>query len=72
MLSDLILIGGFVFVMAGVLEIATRPYWGPSRRPRGVSAIREAMRGPEAGAVRAEFRRSGICPPEPRRPGGFL
>jgi hypothetical protein len=36
-----------------------------------VGAVREAMRGAEASSVRAEFRESGIAPPERRRPIGF-
>lgn len=72
MLAEIVLVGGLVVVMAGVLEVSTRPYWGPGRRPRPESVIRELMQGPEAEAVRAEFRRSGICPPEPRRSVAFL
>ena len=72
MVAEMVLVGGLVMVMAGALEVSTRPYWGPGRGARPESVIRQAMRGPEAAAVRAEFRRSGICPPEPRRSGGFL
>lgn len=68
---DLMLAGGFVVALAGVLQAA-------SRRQRqcasAESLLREGMagfEGPDAEAVRAEFRRSGIALPERHRPIGF-
>jgi hypothetical protein len=67
MLTDLVVIGGLMGVFVGLLELshrldATAP--GPMTTE---AAVREAMRGPEGGVVRAEFQRSGIEAPSPRR-----
>jgi hypothetical protein len=67
MLDQLIWIG-VVVVLLGVLQVPRR---GRERgAARRVQAVREAMEGREAAAVLAEFRRSGIQPPE-RRAGGW-
>jgi hypothetical protein len=68
---DLMLVGGIVVTLAGALQAAGR------RRKRAgstVALLREGMTGldgPDAEAVRAEFRRSGIALPERGRPPGF-
>jgi hypothetical protein len=70
MLTEIVLTGGLAVAILGVLEgVGSR-----RRRARdweGIAAVREAMRGTEAGTVRAEFRQSGIVPPHQRRPVGF-
>ena len=72
MLTELVAIGGLVVAVVGVLEVSVRLQERPGRRLTPEAAIREAMRGPEAGVVRAEFRRSGISPPDRPRPAVFL
>jgi len=67
MLDQLTWIGVMVALL-GVLQVSARGRG--RRRLRRVRAVREAMQGPEAAAVLAEFRRSGIQPPE-RRGGGW-
>lgn len=71
MLVELALLIGGIVVLGGVLEISMRSLWGPAGEPSHEAGIRQAMRGPESDAVLAEFRRSGICPPERARPVGF-
>jgi hypothetical protein len=66
-LGELAVIGGVVGFVLGVLELSHRAGISPGRLASPEAAIREAMRGPEAGAVRAEFRRSGIDAQDPRR-----
>jgi hypothetical protein len=68
---DLVLVGGFLVATAGVLQVAAR--W-QAQGASPVSLLREGMvglEGPDAEAVRAEFRRSGVTLPERRRPVGF-
>jgi hypothetical protein len=68
---DMMLAGGFVVALAGVLQAAARRRSGSAS---AVSLLREGMEGfegPDAEAVRAEFRRSGVVLPERRRPVGF-
>jgi hypothetical protein len=61
---------GLVVALLGVLQVPGRSRG--RRAVRGVRAIRRAMEGREAAAVLAEFRRSGIQPPERRAPAaGF-
>ncbi len=61
MLTEIAIIGGLVGVVAGLLEVSAGP---PAPAPRSAEeAIRAAMRGPESGAVGAEFRRRGVIPP---------
>ncbi|HSE95148.1 MAG TPA: hypothetical protein VLD61_04615 [Methylomirabilota bacterium] len=69
MLDQVIWIG-LVVVLLGVLRVPGRPRG--RQTVQGVKAVREAMQGREAAAVLAEFRRSGIQPPERRAAGwGF-
>ncbi len=72
MLTEMILTSGIIVAVLGVLEGAWGPRWRRSSEMRAESEIREAMRGPEGASVRAEFRRSGISPPEPPRRTTFL
>jgi hypothetical protein len=70
MLAEIVLTSGLAVAILGVLDASG----GVRRRGNGwdpVGAVREAMRGAEASSVRAEFRESGIAPPERRRPIGF-
>ena len=69
---DFMLAGGFVVAIAGVLQAASRRN---SRCASAASLLREGMagfEGPDAEAVRAEFRRSGVALPERQRPAGFF
>jgi hypothetical protein len=66
-LRELAVIGGLIGFVLGVLEISHRAGAGVGGPLSPEAAVREAMRGPEAGAVRAEFRRSGIDGSDPRR-----
>jgi hypothetical protein len=72
-LGELAVIGGLVTFVLGVLEVSHRAGAAAGAPPSPEAAVREAMRGPEAGAVRAEFRKSGIDAYDPRRrlPPGF-
>jgi hypothetical protein len=68
---DAVLAGGFVVAVVGVLQIRAQR---DRRSASAVSLLREGMKrfeGPEAEAVRAEFRRSGVVLPERRQPVGF-
>jgi hypothetical protein len=68
---DAVLAGGLVVAVVGVLQIRARR---DRRSASAVSLLREGMErfdGPDAEAVRAEFRRSGVVLPERRRPVGF-
>jgi len=72
MLGDLALVGGVMGFVVGLLEISHRLQETAPRPLSTAAAIREAMRGTEANAVRAEYRRSGIEPARQRpRPLGF-
>lgn len=68
MLSDILAIGGLAVGVIGMLELATRPHLGPARAARFEAAVRQAMREDATGTLRAEFRRSGVCPPERHLP----
>ncbi len=71
MLADVAILGGLMGAMVVLLEVSHRLESG-SPEPGTTAAVREAMRGPDGAAVRAEFRRSGIEPiPPPRRHIGF-
>ncbi|HEY7138509.1 MAG TPA: hypothetical protein VIE44_00240 [Methylomirabilota bacterium] len=66
-----VVVGGLLVAVAGVLQAASRR---ESRRAPVESLLREGMagfEGPDAEAVRAEFRLSGIALPERQRPVGF-
>jgi hypothetical protein len=67
MLTELVLVGGVMGFVAGLLEVSHRLEEGGSRPLTTAAAVREAMRGPEGGAVRAEYRGSGIEPGDRRR-----
>jgi hypothetical protein len=67
MLAELVLVGGVIGFVAGLLEVSHRLEEGGPRRLTTAVAVRAAMRGPEGGAVRAEYRRSGIEPEDARR-----
>lgn len=72
MLTEFAVLGGLVVAVVGVLEVSSRLKEGFGTGLPPETAIREAMRGPEGNAVRAEFRRSGIEPVErPHRWGSF-
>lgn len=72
MLAELALIGGVTGFVVGLLEVSHRLEEGGPRPLTTAAAVREAMRGRDGGAVRAEYRRSGIEPGDPRRrPLGF-
>jgi hypothetical protein len=72
MLSDVAVIGGLMGVMVVLLEVSHRLEAGPPPRVTTESALRDAMRGPEGSAVRAESRRRGVEPrATPRPPAGF-
>ncbi len=72
MLAELALVGGVMGFVAGLLEISHRLEEGGTRPLTTAAAVREAMRGADGGAVRAEYRRSGIETADPRRrPLGF-
>jgi hypothetical protein len=67
-----VVVGGIVLAIAGVIQAASR--W-ESRGAPDESLLREGMtgfEGPDAEAVRAEFRLSGIALPERKRPVGFF
>lgn len=69
MLTELAFVGGVVGVFVGLLEVWHRAEeWSPGRLT-AEGAVRAAMEGSEAAAVRAEFRRRGVEPPA-RRPTG--
>ena len=68
---DLMLAGGVVVALAGVFQVASRRQGGSAS---SVSLLREGLaglEGPDAEALRAEFRRSGVALPERCRPAGF-
>ena len=71
MLTDLAMLGGVMVAVLGLMEAGERVAGGPANAPSGEAALRAAMTGPEAEAVRAEFRRRGICPRPRRGPVGF-
>ena len=69
---DLMLVGGFVVALAGVFQVTSRRGRGAASGASLLRAGMEAFEGPDAEAVRAEFRRSGIALPERQRPAGFF
>jgi hypothetical protein len=73
MTGDLMWLGGVVIAVAGVVGMSGRRARRPQGSARAARAVREAMSGPEGRAVRAEFQRSGIQPPDVLRPrAGYL
>jgi hypothetical protein len=72
MLSDVAVIGGLMGVMVVLLEVSHRLESGPPGAPTTQSALRDAVKGPEGSAVRAEYKRHGVDPGStPRLPAGF-
>jgi hypothetical protein len=68
MLTDLVVIGGLMGTVVGLLEVSHRLEERSSARLSTETALREAMRGPDGSALRAEFRRRGVAAPVHRRP----
>jgi hypothetical protein len=68
MLSDVAVVGGLMGVMVVLLEVSHRLEAGPPPRVTAEAALRDAMRGPEGSAIRAEYRRRGVDPPPSVRP----
>ena len=72
MLIEIVLSGGVLVAVLGILEGSRGRRGRVPPELRAETAIREAMRGEEGRAVRAEFGRRGICPPEPALGATFL
>jgi hypothetical protein len=71
MLKDMAVIGGLMGAMVVLLEVSHRLEAGPPRVTTE-SALRDALHGPEGGAIRAEYKRHGVEPRRaPRLPAGF-
>ena len=71
MLGDVAVIGGLMGVMVVLLEVSHRLEAGPPGQTTE-SALRDAVKGPEGSAVRAEYKRHGVEPrATPRPPSGF-
>jgi hypothetical protein len=70
-MHQMAVVAGVAVVLAGVIGVAQwRDRWGAN----AASLIRDAMRsveGPDAEALRAEFRRSGVAVPERSVEAGF-
>ncbi|HEV8673127.1 MAG TPA: hypothetical protein VGX21_03710 [Methylomirabilota bacterium] len=60
MLSELAVLGGLVGFVVGVLELSHRLNGSPDPPLTSEAALREALRGAEAAAIRAEYHRRGI------------
>jgi hypothetical protein len=71
MVTEIVLTGGLAAAILGILGGSRERRRHPDVALSPEAAVRLAMRGPEAGTVRAEFRRSGIVLPERRGEGGF-
>jgi len=71
MWTELAVLGGIMGVFVGLLEVSHRLEETSGGRITPEVALQEALRGPDGGAVRAEFRRRGIESVGPRRPVGF-
>lgn len=63
MFTEIALAGGLVGAVLGVFEVSARLRGLSAADLTREAAVRELMRGSEAEAVRAEYRRSGIIPP---------
>jgi hypothetical protein len=69
---DAVILGGVAVALAGMVGVSA---WRQGRLTSAATLIRDAManaHGPEAEALRPEFRRSGVIPPEPRGRPSFL
>jgi hypothetical protein len=71
MLTELAALGGIMALFVGLLEISHRLEETAAGALTPEDALREAMRGPDGGALRTEFRRRGVESPAPPRPPGF-
>ena len=71
MWTELAVLGGIMGVFVGLLEVSHRLAGASPGRLTPEAALQDALRGPDGGAVRAEFRRRGIEPVGPRHPVGF-
>ena len=71
MWTELAVLGGIMGVFLGLLEVSHRLEQVSNGRITAEVALRDALHGPDGGAVRAEFRRRGIDPIGPRHPVGF-
>ena len=71
MVTEIVLTGGLAVAILGILQGSRERRRRPDTTLSPEAAVRLAMRGPEGGAVRAEFRGSGIASPEWRGVGGF-
>jgi hypothetical protein len=60
MLSEMAVLGGLVGFVVGVLELSHRLNGSPEPPLTSETALREALRGTEAAAIRAEYGRRGI------------
>ena len=68
MLTEIAIVGGVLGVVMGLLQGSSGPTRKAATRLTPEAAIREAMRGHEGRAVRAEFRRRGVIAPSERMP----
>jgi hypothetical protein len=71
MLTELAVLGGIMGIFVGLLEISHRLEDVTPGPLTPEAALREAMRGPDGGALRSEFRRWGVESPAAHRPLGF-
>jgi hypothetical protein len=71
MLTELAVLGGIMGVFVGLLELSHRLEATMPGPLTSEAALREAMRGPDGGALRTEFRRRGVESPALRPPLGF-
>lgn len=68
MLTGIAIVGGVLGAVMGLFAGSPGPTRKAAARLTPEAAIREAMRGREGGAVRAEFRRRGVIAPSQRIP----
>lgn len=69
MVLEMLFLGAVGLAIVGLVEASVSML--DRQRPEtwtAVAAVREAMRGREAGVLRSEFRRAGIVPPEATPP----
>src|SRR5262249_9568744 len=71
MLTELAVLGGIMGLFVGLLEISHRLEETTPAQLTPEIALREAMRGPDGGALRIEFRRWGVESPPSRLPLDF-
>jgi hypothetical protein len=68
MLTSMAIFSGLIGLAVAVLELSHRLDGASGSPLDGESALREAMRGPGGGAIRAEFQRRGVETPLHHRP----